>query len=180
MVRLDGLVERNEKRGALLHLVDAGPDTPITLKWCEGRRARRDGLEKGSETGIHRGRSITRDPHDSAGFANPDPDGTRLAVTRSKRAMGNWWETSARLSWPMLALVGPCCGRWASSRRGQGRPDERRGIVGHLVMSARVARARAPGGDERVRARGWSAGAWCIITLARSRGPFLALGPRVR
>jgi hypothetical protein len=47
--------------------------------------------EKGSETGIHKGRRITRDAVFSAGFANSDPDGTRHARTRSKRATGNWW-----------------------------------------------------------------------------------------
>jgi hypothetical protein len=47
--------------------------------------------EKGSENGFHKGRRITRDADDMAGFGNPDPDGTRRAGTRSKTATGNWW-----------------------------------------------------------------------------------------
>jgi hypothetical protein len=47
--------------------------------------------EKGSETGFHKGRRITRDANILAGFANPDPDGTRHAGTRSKSATGNCW-----------------------------------------------------------------------------------------
>jgi hypothetical protein len=47
--------------------------------------------EKGSETGFHKGRRITRDANILAGFADPDPDGTRHAVTRSEGATGSWW-----------------------------------------------------------------------------------------
>jgi hypothetical protein len=49
--------------------------------------------EKGSETGIHRGRSFTRDPHNSAGFANPGTDSVRHRTTPDETALGNWWET---------------------------------------------------------------------------------------
>jgi hypothetical protein len=54
--------------------------------------------ERGSETGFHKGRRITRDANILAGFENPDPDGTRHAVARSKTATGTWWAMrSARL-----------------------------------------------------------------------------------
>jgi hypothetical protein len=49
--------------------------------------------EKGSETGIYRGRSFTRDLRNSAGFVNPGPDRVRHKTTPYETALGNWWET---------------------------------------------------------------------------------------
>jgi len=46
-----------------------------------GTQFRRQQREKGSETGFHKGRRITRDANILAGFENPDPDGTRHAGT---------------------------------------------------------------------------------------------------
>jgi hypothetical protein len=52
--------------------------------------------EKGSETGITKGRSITRTcTANSAGFADPDPDTVQRHATSRTFALGNWWEVTS-------------------------------------------------------------------------------------
>jgi hypothetical protein len=75
---------------------------------------------EGSETGIHKGRRITRDADILAGFENPDPDGTRHAAMVSKRATGNWWPIGSEgIAFPGGARLWWCVP--SPSRRASGR-----------------------------------------------------------